>query len=119
MKNVQVIDGADNCTFSIFQATEDEFGLIFPEPGQDIEFAEDLVARIGEDSDALAAMWSRPILKRLANGIHGTLFYEFERKRRCFPVTKREFDWEPLSINGAQRRLFAAERQSVGEPSGD
>ena len=36
MKNIQIIDGADNCTFSIFQATDEEFSLIFPEPLQDI-----------------------------------------------------------------------------------
>jgi hypothetical protein len=42
MKNIQVIDGALNCTFSIFQATEEEFVLIFSEPGQDIQYAEDL-----------------------------------------------------------------------------
>ena len=30
MKNVQVIDRADNATFSIFQATGEEFVLIFP-----------------------------------------------------------------------------------------
>lgn len=45
MKNVQVIDGAQNCTFSIFQATDEEFSLVFPEPGQDIEYAEDLETR--------------------------------------------------------------------------
>jgi hypothetical protein len=25
MKNIQIIDGADNATYSIFQATDDEF----------------------------------------------------------------------------------------------
>ena len=106
MKNVQVIDGADNCTFPIFQATDEEFLVIFPEPGQDIEFAEDLIARIGEESQALAGLWERPIQKTDADGIHGTLFYEFERKRRCFPKSKRERDWNPLSINAAQRRMY-------------
>jgi hypothetical protein len=47
MKNIQVIDGADNATYSIFQATEDEFAQILPERGQDLEIAEDYVARIG------------------------------------------------------------------------
>ncbi len=42
MKNIQIIDGARNCTFSIFQATDEEFLLVFPEPGQDIQYAEDL-----------------------------------------------------------------------------
>ena len=33
MKNIQVIDGAQNCTFSVFQATD---------PRQDIQYMEDL-----------------------------------------------------------------------------
>jgi hypothetical protein len=40
MKNIQIIDGAANCTFSIFQATEAEFSLLFPAAGQDIQYAE-------------------------------------------------------------------------------
>jgi len=48
MKNIQVIDGAVNATFSIFQATDHEFGMIFPRSGQDIEVVEDYVSRVGE-----------------------------------------------------------------------
>ncbi len=48
MKNIQVIDGADNSTYSIFAATEDEFEIIFP-VGTDIEFIEDFVDRVGEE----------------------------------------------------------------------
>jgi hypothetical protein len=29
VKNIQVIDGAVNCTFSIFQATDQEFAVLF------------------------------------------------------------------------------------------
>ena len=39
MKNIQVIDGALNCTFSIFQASDEEFTLLFPEAGQEIQYA--------------------------------------------------------------------------------
>jgi hypothetical protein len=39
MKNIQVIDGALNCTFSIFEATDEELALLFPEAGQEIQFA--------------------------------------------------------------------------------
>lgn len=35
MKNIQVIDGAQNATFSVFQATDEEFALLFPD-GTDI-----------------------------------------------------------------------------------
>ncbi|WLS08195.1 hypothetical protein Q9314_18790 [Shinella sumterensis] len=75
MKNIQIIDDADNATYSLFQATEAEFEAIFPN-GRDIELAEDLLDRLGEEmaGAVLAPIWSRPILKRDALGIHGTLF---------------------------------------------
>ena len=103
MKNVQVIDGADSCTFSIFQATEAEFAKIFPEDGQDIQFAEDLSRSV---EPLLERMWQRPIRKPDALGIHGTLFYEFGSKRHGFPMTKRERDWPDSAINAAQRKLY-------------
>ena len=105
MKNIQVIDGGENCTFPIFQATDDEFAAVFPEPGQDIQFAEDLDERA---LHALVPVWDRPIAKREAVGIHGTLFYQFEKKRRHFPTTKRERDWNTGSLNAAQRRLHGS-----------
>ena len=100
MRNIQVIDGAENCTFPIFQVTEDEFAIIFPVSGQDIQFAEDLDEHAHK---TLIAVWNRPIAKGDAAGIHGTLFYGFEKKRRHFPVTKRERDWNPLYLNEAER----------------
>jgi len=42
MKNIQIIDGAGNATFSVFQATDQEFAEIFPD-GRDIELVEDLM----------------------------------------------------------------------------
>ena len=47
MKNIQIIDGAENATFSIFQATDAEFEAIFTD-GRDIELADDFFARLGE-----------------------------------------------------------------------
>ncbi len=84
MKNIQVIDGGINCTFSIFQATDEEFAILFPENGQDIQYAEDLFS--GPESERISAaldqVWERPIRKRDAQGIHGTLFYQLERYKR-------------------------------------
>ena len=45
MKNIQIIDGALNCTFSLFQATDEEFQLLFPGELQDIQYAEDLFSQ--------------------------------------------------------------------------
>ncbi len=103
-KNIQVIDGADNCTFSIFQATDEEFKAVFPDSGQDIQFAEDL-SKAG--SDALLAIWDRPIAKPDVIGIHGTLLYEFGQKRKSFPPSKRERDWPLSALNASQRRLHS------------
>jgi hypothetical protein len=47
MKNIQVIDGANNAVYDIFAATDEEFTLIFPE-GQDVAFIEEVLARGSE-----------------------------------------------------------------------
>jgi len=115
LKNIQIIDSADNATFSIFQATDDEFALIFPGDGQDLEIVEDLFARLGEDraSKLLLPLWNRPIHKADAVGIHGTLFYDYERKRKHLPTSKREIDRAPTQINAAERDLYARKRASL------
>jgi len=107
---VQIIDGATNATFSIFQATDQEHAAIFPD-GRDMELVEDLIARLGEKeaSRVLTPLWTRPILKRDAFGVHGTLFYDNEH--RDIPATKREVDWDHRSINPAQRELFSRHRK--------
>ena len=96
MKNIQVVDGAVNCDFPIYAATNDEFGAIFPGPDQDLEIVEDLVARVGEERAdiILRAVWDRRLDKKLAVGIHGTLFYEKEGERVYFPASRREADWQ-------------------------
>lgn len=111
MKNVQIIDGAVNATFSVFQATDDEFAAIFPD-GRDIELIEDLIERLGEEAagSVLAPLWERPILKRDALGVHGTLFYDNEDRREHIPPSKREVDWDSGSVNPAQQDLFAKHR---------
>jgi hypothetical protein len=111
MKNIQIIDGAVNATFSIFQATEEEFLVIFPD-GRDIEVVDDLFDRVGEAeaSRLLAPLWQRPILKRDALGIHGTLYFGAEERREFLPDSRREVDWDESCVNEAQRELFRAHR---------
>jgi len=91
MKNVQVIDGANNATFSLFQATDDEFAAIFVD-GCDVELVEDLFDRTGADAAnrLLGAIWSRQILNRDALGLHGTLFYD--KVSRQIPASRALFD---------------------------
>lgn len=111
MKNIQVIDGAANATFSIFQATEEEFAAIFSH-GREMEIAEDVVARLGdaEAERVFSALWNRPILKRDVSGLHGTLFYDAEHKRTFLPPSGRETDWDESFVNEAQRALFRQHR---------
>jgi hypothetical protein len=111
LKNIQIIDGALNATFSLFQATPAEFAAIFP-GGRDMELIEDFIERVGEREagDVLSPIWERPILKRDAQGIDGTLFYGWGDRRAFLPFTKREVDWDDGAINEAQRRLFRSHR---------
>lgn len=107
MKNIQVIDGALNCTFSIFEATDEEFALLFPGPGQEIQFAEDLAQLPAREAiaAALTRIWERPIRKRDVHGIHGTLFYGLDRYKSIYRE-RREDGVDSHSVNAAQRRLF-------------
>ncbi|MEQ9351690.1 MAG: hypothetical protein RJQ00_03820 [Vicingaceae bacterium] len=87
MKNIQVIDGADNCTYDIFAVSEEDFDTLFPKPNQNIEFIEDVVDRIGEQKirDLNSRLWNKRILKEDVNGIHGTLFYQLLSKKKYYP----------------------------------
>lgn len=91
MKNVQVIDGAQNCVYDIFAATDEEFSLIFPE-GTDIAFIGEVYAT--GDRQALDAafekIWARRIKKRDAQGIHGILFYELDEKKVYYAARQDE-----------------------------
>ncbi len=90
MKHIQVIDGALNCTYSIFAAEDNEFEILFPD-GNDIEFNDDLFNRLGEAkaSEVLNNVWKRQVDKKSVAGIHGTLFYQMPYKKKYYP-TKRE-----------------------------
>jgi len=103
-----IVDGADNCTFSVFQATNEEFKSIFPEPGQEIQFQEDL-GKIrkyrNERKKSFAALWDRPIRRRDAVGIHGILFYENLRYKKHY-LSLREDGMSESAYNPAQRALF-------------
>lgn len=102
MKNIQIIDGADNAVFDIFSATEEEFALIFAE-NQDVAFIKEVMARGPENelNEAFKRIWKRRIPKREAMGIHGILFYELDHKRQYYPTRKDE---EACNPNGTRLR---------------
>lgn len=97
MKNIQVIDSADNCAYDLFSVSEADFVKIFPN-GQDIEFSEDLFERLGEDeaSKILESVWKNRLDKKEVTGIHGTLFYGLENKKTYYP-NKRELDLDAIN----------------------
>lgn len=91
-KNVQVIDGAMNCAYDVFPASEADFAVLFPN-GQDIEFIEDFGKRVGvkRARDIVRRLYAKRANKKAVHGIHGTLFYQLEFKKQFYP-TKREAD---------------------------
>ncbi len=105
MKNIQVIDGADNCVYDIFSATDEEFSLIFP-PGQDVAFIDEVMTRGPEEAldAAFSHIWQRRVRKSEAMGIHGILFYGFEHKKQYY-ATRR--DEEAKNPNGSKLRAYA------------
>ncbi len=101
MKNIQVIDGAINCVYDIFAATDEEFDLIFPD-GTDIAFIDEVYA-CGDEAplnEAFQNIWQRRIKKSAAQGIHGILFYQLDEKKVYYP-TRRDED----AINPGGSRL--------------
>lgn len=102
MKNIQVIDGADNSVYDVFAATEEEFALIFPQ-GQDVAFIEEVMARGPEKQldEAFKRIWERRTPKRDAMGIHGLLFYELDHKMQYYPTRRDE---EAINPDGTRLR---------------
>jgi hypothetical protein len=98
MKNIQVIDGAENTAYNIFSATDDEFDMIFP-VGQDVAFIDEVMARGPQEAldAAFDRIWKRRIPKKDVIGIHGLLFYELEYKKQYYPTRKDEEACNPNS----------------------
>jgi hypothetical protein len=100
MKNIQVIDGADNCVYDIFAATDE--ALIF-RSGEDVAFIDEVMAH-GAEADldlAFSSIWKRRVRKAEAMGIHGILFYELEHKKQYYPTRRDE---EAKNPDGTQLR---------------
>jgi hypothetical protein len=102
MKNIQIIDGAQNTLYDIFAATDEEFGLIFP-AGQDVAFIDEVYARGNAEGLDMAfkQIWNRRIPKHSVDGIHGLLFYELEYKKVYYPTRRDE---EAINLNGSRLR---------------
>lgn len=104
MKNIQIIDGAVNCSFSIYAIPDRVFKSFFPMRGQDIEFIEDVIRRLGEKQagELVKYTWNSRLEKSQANGIHGTLFFQMENRKVFYP-NKRESDLDDPAIQRSVR----------------
>lgn len=99
MKNIQIIDGAVNCVYDIFQATEAEFDLIF-QSGTDILFSDEIISS-EEMDNVFKNIWGRRVPKNKAMGIHGTIFYELNHKKEYYPD---RIDENAINPNGTNLR---------------
>lgn len=102
MKNIMVIDGAENSTYDVFSVSDDDFALMFP-TGTDIAFIEDVERRAdaGAVFEALARAWPNRIPKSEAMGIHGIVFYGLYVKRKYYPTLRDE---EAVNPDGSRLR---------------
>jgi hypothetical protein len=102
VKNIQVFDGADNAVYDIFAATDEEFGLIFPN-GTDVAFIDEVYqAQPPQALDAaFTEIWKRRVPKPQATGCRAILFYEREHKKVYYPTRRDE---EAVNPNGSRLR---------------
>ncbi|GAX91936.1 hypothetical protein [Effusibacillus lacus] len=71
MKNIQVIDGAVNSTFDVYEVDDNLFDTLFPND-QDIAFLSDF-PDIDNNPTFWSQLYSNKVNKKSIVGIHGTL----------------------------------------------
>jgi len=74
MKNIQIIDGAVNSVFEVYEVSDDLFELVFPNNG-DIAFLNEVDERfekVGGDQN-WELVYKKQVDKKHILGIHGTL----------------------------------------------
>jgi hypothetical protein len=91
MKNIQIIDGAVNSTFQIYQVTDEDFQLIFPK-SSDIAFQNDLEQT--QQSKTIDQIWEfifkNKVDKKYVAGIHGTLHLSGSNCLKVYYPTHKE-----------------------------
>lgn len=96
MKNIQIIEPANNCMYDIFACTNEDFEVLFP-GGTNIAFHDEIWARsknakhLKERLEKIFSdLWNHPLRKADAMGIHGIIFYQLEHKKQFYPTRKDE-----------------------------
>lgn len=100
MKYIQVIDGSDNCSFSVYSLSDECFSAIFPDEGQDVAFIEDLIKQLGtrQSGELIITATSNRVEKTILKGINGTLFIQLPEKRKWYP-NRRESDLDKPNLD--------------------
>jgi hypothetical protein len=108
VKNIQVIDSADNCGYWVYRISDSLFERLFPGSLQDIEFVEAIVEREGESGagELLRCLWDSRIDKKEVDGIHGTLFFDLSYKAIFYP-NMRETDLDNATLQGTDLKMRA------------
>ena len=122
MKNIQIIDGAQNCVYDIFAATNEEFATIFP-LGTDIAFIDEIY----ETGDrklldaAFNSIWQRRVKKADVRGVHGLVFYQLDKKKVYYPTRRDEEAVNPdgSNLRSAQQAMPTPERPWPDDADGD
>jgi hypothetical protein len=91
MKNIQVIDGALNEVFEIYEVPDDLFKVMFPH-GADIAFIDevDRAFRRRGGRKLWNIVYGHPVDKKRVRGIHGTLHLTGSPIAREFFPTRKE-----------------------------
>ena len=102
MKNIQIIDGAENCAYDIFATTDENFNIIFPN-NTNIAFIEEVYKKNKKNHKLLDKIFielqKNPIKKSITQGIHGIIFYELDIKKQYYPTRKDEEAINPDGTN--------------------
>ena len=72
MKNLEIVDGALNGRFEIYEVEDEIFQRLFPD-GKDEIYLEDLEEVIKNDVSFWDRAYAREVERRIVRGIHGTL----------------------------------------------
>ncbi|MGM0806845.1 MAG: hypothetical protein ACQET8_19030 [Bacillota bacterium] len=70
-RNIQIVDGATNSTFDVFEISVEQYSILFPN-GRNVSFLDDF-PHLDDDADFWSNLFSNKLEKCIVNGIHGTL----------------------------------------------
>lgn len=112
MKNIQVIDGAANSIFEIYQVPNDLFDILFPN-STDIAFVDE----IDKDDETREGkrfwnmVYQHPVNKKRVAGIHGTLHLTASLVDKEYFPTRKEDEVITNRLIQHIRRLPTKSRQ--------